>query len=115
MFCTQRGSRWARDDVGLKIPALSYREKVAGEFNDDALWEEADPAKFVYFGDFCRDVHERLFRTMVNVLGLIECKAIERFGRVIEPLSPTRFEFKSGGSNYQLDIPDTSRSDASKI
>jgi hypothetical protein len=105
----------ARDDVGLKVPAISFREKKDGEYNDDALWDEADPKKFVYFGDFCREVHKGLFSEMVKVLGLIRSKAIERFGRVIEPSVPIKITIQSTGSNYRIEFPISSPARDEKV
>jgi hypothetical protein len=103
------------DEEGLKIPAISYREKKDGEWNDDALWEEADPEKFVGMASFCREVRDLVFQALRHVMPIMREKAIERFGQIEPPPTPVVHTFRSAGSNFSVyDDPGASAARAAK-
>jgi hypothetical protein len=90
------------DKEGLKIPAISYREKQSGEWNDDALWEEADPKKFVQMARFCTEVRDQLFEILRSATWLIAEKAIDRFGQVAKPTGTKTLTSHSAGSHFSV-------------
>ncbi len=89
-----------RDDVGLKIPKISWSEKQPGEWHDQKPWEDTDPSKFIYLTDFCRGVRDDLFTVINEVHPLIRNKAHLRFPGIIGQVESTSFTFYQSGSNY---------------
>lgn len=80
-------------DGFVKIPKIAAQNPVSGEWDDKNVWDGVAPNSFVFFADFCRELHSDLFTQLKQLHPKIFPAADAYFGerRVSEQVSAEAF------------------------